>query len=92
MKRANKIGDSTDKIGDVEAVGEAAGGAAARVVDAVGRGIRPGSRGKVVVVPDVHERVPEDEESSSALNTRSRGEQHCGRDKGEKESVESSHD
>lgn len=74
---------STDEIGDVEAVGEPAGGAAAGVVDAVGWGVGAGGRREVVVVAGVHERVSEHEEGPGLdARHRRRGEE-CGREEGE---------
>lgn len=66
----------TDEVGEVQAIGEAAGGAVSRVIDPVRRGIRPGTGRQVVVVSAVHERVPEDEERPGGLGrepTRLRG-------------------
>lgn len=53
-----------DDVRHVPAVGEAAGGAVRRVVDAVGRRVGACRRGKVVVVAAVHQRVAEDEEGA----------------------------
>ena len=53
-----------DDVRHVPAVGEAAGGAVRRVVDAVRRRVGARRRGKVVVVAAVHQRVAEDEEGA----------------------------
>lgn len=55
----------TDDIGNVEAVGEAAGGAVRRVVDAVRRRIRPRGGDQVVVVAVIHQGVSKHKECLS---------------------------
>lgn len=62
---------STDKISDVEAIGESAGGTVRRIINAIRRRIRTCSGGQVVVVAGVNQRVSKHEERPGCLGLRS---------------------
>lgn len=62
--------DVTDNVGDILAVGEAAGGAVAGRVDAVGRLVSARRGGEEVVVAVVDEGVAEHEEGTSRRRER----------------------
>lgn len=62
---------SADKISDVEAIGEPAGGKVRRIINAIRRRICTSSGGQVVVVAGVHQRVSKHEERPGGLGLRS---------------------
>lgn len=59
----------TDKVREVVAIGEAAGGATGGIVDAIGRRVGACGGRQVIVVATVNQRVPEHKESASTFNT-----------------------
>lgn len=63
--KADWIENVTDNIGNVQAIGEAAGGTVSRIINAIRRWIGTGAGDQVVVVAVVDERVAKDEESPS---------------------------
>lgn len=70
-QRYAKASVYTYEVGDVESVGESAGGAVSRVIDPVWRGVGTCGGGKVVVVSVIDKGVPKHKERTRRICSRS---------------------